>query len=236
MRRRIAALLLAAAMLSAITGDAAMEETPELPTDIGAWELPAAPKYSKCSDWAESELLAAQDAGLFPSIFVDADMTKNVTRGEFAAVAVQLYEKMSGKTAPLPPSNVFVDTESAYVLRAHAAGIVQGVGGGRFEPNSPITRQDAATMLVRVYKAAFWEGWSLEGDGEYDKYSLDYSGVTPYSDDGEVDGYAYPSVYFLTKRGVLGGMGDGRFAPLENCSREQAVAMAMRMAELNITK
>ena len=33
-------------------------------------------------------------------------------------------------------------------------GIVQGVGNGMFNPNAPLTREQAATMLERTYRAS----------------------------------------------------------------------------------
>lgn len=205
------------------------EAPEEMPTDIGATEV-IPPAYRWCSQWAEAELLDAQRQGLFPTVFANADMRNSVTRAEFAAIAVKLYEKMSGRTAQASPVGTFGDTNDIDVLKCHALGIVNGKEDGNFHPDERICRQDAAAMLVRAYKAAYWEGWTLANDASYTAHTLDYGDVELYADHGWIKEYAYTAVYFLTKRGAVNGVGDGKFEPDSYCTREQAVAMALRFA------
>jgi hypothetical protein len=46
--------------------------------------------YKEVSDWAKSELQKANDLGLIPDILKGTDMTKPITREEFAKLAVVL--------------------------------------------------------------------------------------------------------------------------------------------------
>ena len=64
--------------------------------------------WKEASPWADDELTRAQEKGLIPEVLYDQDLTKPITRAEFAAVAVQLYEKWTGKT-PKCGSTPFVD-------------------------------------------------------------------------------------------------------------------------------
>lgn len=203
------------------------EKPIDQPTDIGSVEV-TPPEYRYCSAWAEAELLDAQQQGMFPAVFAGADMTQPITRVEFAAIAVKLYEKMSGRTAQASGSGTFSDTSDVDVLKCHALGIVNGMEDGDFHPNEKICRQDAATMLVRAYKAAYWQGWTLANDASYTANTLDYGDVELYADHGWIKQYAYTAVYFLTKRGAVKGLGDGKFGPDGYCTREQAVVMALR--------
>lgn len=203
------------------------EKPTDEPTDIGSTEA-VPPEFGHCSAWAEAELIDAQQQGLFPAVFAGADMTQPITRVEFAAIAVKLYEKMSGKTATASGAGTFSDTSDVDVLKCHALGIVNGMEDGDFHPNEKICRQDAATMLVRAYKAAYWAGWTLTNDASYTANTLDYGDVELYADHGWIKQYAYTAVYFLTKRGAVRGLGDGKFGPDGYCTREQAVAMALR--------
>lgn len=203
------------------------EKPTDQPTDIGSVEV-TPPEYRYCSAWAEAELLDAQQQGMFPAVFAGADMTQPITRVEFAAIAVKLYEKMSGRTAQASGSGTFSDTSDVDVLKCHALGIVNGMEDGDFHPNEKICRQDAATMLVRAYKAAYWQGWTLANDASYTANTLDYGDVELYADHGWIKQYAYTAVYFLTKRGAVKGLGDGKFGPDGYCTREQAVVMALR--------
>ena len=76
---------------------------------------------------------------------------KNMTRAEFATITV----KALGLT---PKANgVFADVAAGawyapYVGTANTYGIVNGVGGGKFNPSGTITRQEAATMVARAAK------------------------------------------------------------------------------------
>lgn len=168
--------------------------------------------WSDASAWAEEWLEKAEDYGLLPDVLAGADMTKPITRLEFAALSVKLYEAMSGKTVTAG-SNPFTDTSDPEILKAVNIGVTNGTAPDKFSPDALITREQAAAMLTRAYKAAFWEGWTLAGDGTYTKYTLDYSGVKPFADDASISAYAKPSVYFMVKNNIIGGVGNNMFAP-----------------------
>jgi len=170
------------------------------------------PSWSDASAWAEEWLNKAEDYGLLPDVLVGADMTKPITRLEFAALSVKLYEAMSGKTVTAG-SNPFTDTSDPEVLKAVKIGVTNGTAPDKFSPDALITREQVAVMMTRAYKAAFWEGWTLDGDGTYAKNTLDYSGVAPFADDADISAYAKPSVYFMAKNNIIGGVGNNMFAP-----------------------
>jgi hypothetical protein len=175
---------------------------------------------------------------LLPTELYSKDLTKSITRVEFAAVAVKLYEEMGGeKLDAAELENPFADTTSDAVIKAYAIGLTNGVSDTEFRPYDLLSRQDLATMLTRVYKALYLSGWTLETDGNY---TLDISGVAKFADDDFISGYAKPSVYFMVKNEIIKGMTATLFAPKNttsaeaaigyaDASREQAVIMAVRM-------
>ncbi len=171
------------------------------------------PAWSNASDWAKPWLEKAEDYNLIPDCLKGTDMTQLITRAEFAALSVKLYESLSGKTATPALSNPFTDTADPEVLKAFNIGITAGTSPTEFSPNGPIPREQAATMLTRAYKAVFWEGWTLAGDLSYTAHTLDYSGVATFADDAKIAAYAKPSVYFMAKNGIIAGVGDNMFAP-----------------------
>lgn len=195
------------------------------------------------SQWFEDEAMGDNiDQGIFQSLIPaelqNKDLTNDITRLEFCAVAVQLYEQMGGKKLDASTlTTPFTDTGADVVAKAYALGITNGVTDTSFDPYALISREQLATMLTRVYKALNLPGWTLATDSQF---SLDYSGVTPFADDEYIHDYARPSVYFMVKNEVIKGMTETTFAPYNlttyeeaigyaNASREQALIMAVRM-------
>ncbi|NLT58042.1 MAG: S-layer homology domain-containing protein [Clostridiales bacterium] len=191
------------------------------------------------SEWARGEVARAAERGLIPDSLKEADLTGPITRAEFAAVSVKLYEKLSG-TAALPAAvNPFQDTADTEVLKAYQAGITAGVEADRFAPNVLLNREQASTMLTRVFKKAFVAGWSLDRDASF---VFQYAAPAKFADDADISDWAKPSVYFMAAHGIISGVGDNRFAPraittaqqaanYASATREQALAIAVRMTE-----
>ena len=170
------------------------------------------------SDWAEEELKKAQIMNLIPEIFSYKDLTRKITRLEFAHVAVKLYESITGKTAA-PAANPFTDTDDTEVLKAYNIGITLGTSDTTFSPDEYITREQMATMLCRA----------LSETGMHISVNLD--GVEKFSDDAEMHDWSRKAIYFMSESGIILGMGDGTFGVLENATREQALLISVRIAE-----
>lgn len=190
----------------------------------------------KSSDWAASELLTAYENNLIPERLMNEDLTLPIYRDEFAAVAVKLYEAMSGKKAEPAKLNPFTDTNDPEVLKAYALGLVNGTSATTFAPRNKLNRQEAATMLTRVYKAVKIAGWTLTDDS---KFTLKYIMPAKFADDANIDGWAKDSVYFMAANGIINGLGGNKFGPKNmtsaeeasgyaNASREQALVISVR--------
>ncbi len=197
------------------------------------------PEIQNPSDWARVELEQALKDDLIPEILKNVDMQIEINRLEFAAVSVKIYEALSDKIAEESFDNPFMDTSDKEVLKAYALGITQGVAIDRFDPWAPLDREQAATMLTRVFKKVNFENWTLETDSEFE---LDYSGVRAFKDDADISSWAKPSVYFMVKNGIIDGVGDNMFAPKSftseesamlyaDMTREQAIVMGHRMVK-----
>lgn len=191
------------------------------------------------SDWAQSELQKAEEYDLIPDILKNTDLSQDITRQEFAAVAVKTYEAMSGLKAIPAIVNPFRDCSNVEVLKAYNLGIVNGTSPTTFSPNSRLSREQAAAMLTRVFKRTTIPTWSLAEDG---RYPLDYKKPTLFADDAQISGYARESVYFMVANSIINGVGGNRFAPQNtttaqeatgyaNATREQALVIAVRMVE-----
>ena len=171
---------------------------------------------AEVSGWAREQVDSAAAKGLMPDGLGD-DFTVNITRAEFAALAVKLYEAMSGETAPAPGASPFSDTNEAVIIQANALGIVNGKGGGKFAPDDLVTRQEAALMLSRVYT-------KLGG-------TIPETAATTFADNGYVSTWARDAVAFMSDKKIVNGVGNNRFDPTGNASIEQAMVIALRMFE-----
>ncbi|MBR5536497.1 MAG: S-layer homology domain-containing protein [Clostridia bacterium] len=209
--------------------DAMMENAQLLVDTYGLMlELPEMVKESilwdNCSDWAETYLKQAVEMEIYPDVFLWADMTKPVTRAEFASVAVMFYEALTGETVDYGDlDNPFSDVsdDQTDVLAAAALGVVKGTGGDKFDPNGSLTREQAVTMLGRVVELAEFgevdDGSRLElGDREM-----------TFPDQAAIGSWAANYVNYFVSHKVVDGTGDGTFAPTLPMTREQAMKVAV---------
>ena len=117
---------------------------------------------------------------------------QTMTRSQFCAIVV--------KALGLKPmeTNVFSDVPagqwySGYVGAAHANGIVNGVGSGKFNPDGTITRQEAATMVVRAAKVLKLDTSAADADKI----------LSRFSDVAKVAAYAKEPLAFCYASGIL---------------------------------
>lgn len=187
--------------------------------------------------WARNDLDIMYSKGLMvnkeTTSFVPNDA---ITRAEFTTMLVKIfeiplnYEGMGTFTDVRrinPLSNGLYDYK--YIETAARAGIVRGEGGGRFYPDSAITRQDAAVMISRAANL------KLVTDEEKVLKSLQKL----FTDANQTDIYARPSVLAVTKAELIEGKQNillqgqrkptFRFDPLENFTRAEAARVAIRV-------
>lgn len=194
---------------------------------------------SNVSDWAMEEVTKADELGLIPDTLKNIDLTKPITRAEFAAISVKAYEIIEKTTLNPVTNNPFVDTNDDYVLKAFDLGITTGMSDTEFMPDTLLTREQAATMLTRVIKKTSINNWSIEKDSDF---NLSYKKPQAFADDEKISDWAKDSVYFMVANGIINGMDNNLFAPKNttaaeeetkyaNATREQALLIAVRMVE-----
>lgn len=185
--------------------------------------LPAAASgdYKGASDWAVPELDKAAAHGLITDK-VKSNMQANITREEFAELAVRLYEAYTGDW-PETGGKSFSDTSNPEVLKAANLKITEGIGDGEFGPNQLVTREQVATFLFRTLKAMNPGGDFSPGSG------------VKFTDDNLIDSWAQEGVYYCSKAGIIKGIKNKddsfRFDPDSNCTREAAVIVCVRAFE-----
>ena len=203
-------------------------------------EMTSPPQDYNASGWALPEVLKAGELGLIPDSLANSDLRLPITRAEFTAVAVKLYENLTGITATPVSPNPFTDTSDTEVLKAYNIGVINGMTDTTFAPNERLTREQMATLLTRVLKVAYIPGWSLAVDAQR---ALVFDMPAPFADDALISDYARESVYFMFASGIVTGTGGNNFSPrtestseqainTATATREQAIIIALHMVDL----
>ena len=114
-----------------------------------------------------------------------------------------------------PFSDVNENIDLGFIERAYHLGIVNGISETEFKPDGEITRQEAAAMLMRVYK-------------NYAKTEQTAAGFK-FADDSDIADWAKEDVYSINSLGIMQGVGENTFAPLERYTVEQSLATFWRL-------
>lgn len=174
------------------------------------------------SSWASTEIEAAEALGLIPESLKTADLTRPITREEFAELAVKLYEKSTGTEATPSSPNPFTDTKNPEILKALAVGITSGTSATTFSPLSLITREQCATMLFRDIKAIYPEG----------DYSI--AGIPDFPDQKDISAYAVEATKYMAKLEIIKGDSKGNFIPKAITPAQIAAGYGMATREAAI--
>ena len=151
------------------------------------------------SRWSEAKVLAGFEDGTFRP-------NDPITRAQMASLLNKIFgwnEKAENHFSDLPDSAWYTDA----ILRANAAGVIQG-GGGLVRPQDTITRQEAAVMLYRAF-------------GMQPLMTVNAS----FSDGEEIASWAREAVNTMADEGYIAGMPDGSFAPKGQLTRAQAATI-----------
>ncbi len=138
---------------------------------------------------------------------------EKATRGEL----VQAIWMMEGKTvtdAAITFSDVAVDSEYAEAIRwAAAEGIASGYTEELFGPEDSMTRQQMASIL---YNYAQYKGKGFTGAWMF---------LLNYEDRNQISEYAYEPLCWMTMKGVMNGVGNGRLDPKGTVTRAQLASV-----------
>jgi len=176
------------------------------------------------SNWAKATVTKAIKAGIVPKR-LQSKYQSPITREEFAELIVNAIferEKVAAgslsekfywtKEKVLDRVTVdfeFEDAKQEHVKLAFIIGTVNGVSGNKFSPNSHITRQEAAVMLINTSHLS-------NGIVYLSKESLGYS------DYDKIAEWAKPAVAAAASVGIM--LGDGnKFNYAGKITREQAI-------------
>lgn len=163
------------------------------------------------SGWATGYVNEAVAAGLVPQ-HLRTRFTDSITRAEFTHLGVALYEAATGRT--ITGRTTFTDTNDVNVQKMAYLGVVNGVGGGRFNPDGLLTRQEAAAMLSRLY-AVVDEALA--------------SHTPTFADNNAIANWARAYVGQMQASGIMGGTGNNNFSPGGRYTIEQSIITMLRV-------
>ncbi|WP_374016492.1 S-layer homology domain-containing protein [Paenibacillus thiaminolyticus] len=107
------------------------------------------------------------------------------------------------------------DWHYTVIAAAKQAGLVQGTGKDRFEPNRPITRQEMAVMAAKALGA--FTSTPAAANAE--------SVLVRFKDREAIASYAAKAVAMLAQAGIVKGTGSGLFYPKGEGNRAQAAVI-----------
>ena len=184
-------------------------------SELAGSTQPTGQNLNTASSWAREGIADAIAARLVPESLQNR-YTNNITRSEFAALCVALYESITGRV--ITERQTFNDTTDINIQKMGGLGVITGVGGGNFAPNNTLTREQAATMLARLANVM---GQPLP------------SSAPIFSDNAAISSWAVSAVGQVQAAEIMSGVGNNNFSPLGSFTREQSILTVLRMHELS---
>ena len=153
----------------------------------------------------ENGIMAGTDETIFePGMLLDR------------AMAAQLFYNLEGKPA-VTGDSTFTDVTSGHwavdaITWAAQNDIVAGIGGGLYDPDSNVTREQFAVML---YKYACFKGYDLTAAGD----------LTQFPDAGSISSWAETALSWANGNGLINGHENGTIDPKGSAIRAQAASI-----------
>ena len=132
------------------------------------------------------------------------------------AMAAQLFYNLEGRPA-VTGDSAFSDVASSHwavdaITWAAQNDILAGIGGGLYDPDTDVTREQFAVML---YKYARFKGYDLTAAGD----------LTQFPDAGSISSWAETALSWANGKGLINGNEDGTLAPGGTATRAQAASI-----------
>ena len=142
------------------------------------------------------------------------------------AMAAQLFYNLEGKPV-VTGDSAFTDVTSGHwavdaITWAAQNDIVAGIGGGLYDPDSNVTREQFAQML---YNYAQYKGYDLTATGD----------LTQFPDAGSISSWAETALSWANGKGLINGHENGTIDPKGSTIRAQAASI-MANFDQNVAK
>ena len=161
--------------------------------------------------WAQGVITKWVEAGYLAG-FEDGEIKPDevITRAQFAQILMTIL----GLEPNADVTYTDVDPDAWYAAAISAVGDLMNSYDGAFNPNGPITREEAAYALARAF------GYTGEADL-----------TTLFTDAGEVSGWAREAMEALVAAGIFSGYPDQSLQPGGFLTRAELVSATDRAIE-----
>ena len=186
-------------------GSPAGWENPFTDVPNGSW-------FTQAVAWAaENGIVNGVGNGMFEP---ESSMTR--------AMLVTVLWRYAGQ--PQAAANPFTDVPGGEwytqaVAWAAENGVVNGIGGGKFDPNGRVTREQAAAILFRYAQYKGLEAVTLEEN------------LGAYTDADQISEYAVQAFNWVVGQGLMTGVTDTTLEPASSATRAQVATILMRYCQ-----
>jgi hypothetical protein len=169
----------------------------------------------RATDWFHEAVGIVAAYGLFhgtaPRVF---EPQTPMSRAMFAQVLANLTGANTAAFAALEP--VFSDVQPGAwyygaVQWGYHAGIISGVGEGRFAPNDDVTREQMAALLNRYVNV--------------NRIALPSNAARTFTDAAQISWWAADDVAAIQRAGIIGGYPEGDYRPQRSATRAEVASI-----------
>ena len=233
--KKFLSLLLALVMLFALGSTAFAAKYP----DSGFKDIPKGAWYEDAVNFAKAQ-------GLMNGVADDRfDPNGKVTRAMVVTVLYRLADQPSVSGQNNPFVDVSNDKNNWYrdaVIWAAKVGVTDGVDANHFAPNTPINREQMASMIIR-FLTAFSEGESADLKKVIQQLdTLDPKGTQrmamlreEYKDADSVSSWARTNVLVCKLAGIMNGDDKGMFRPKDTLTRAECAQTFLNLYEIGMS-
>ncbi len=165
------------------------------------------------SEWAEESIKNAEKFEITDEN-KEYDYTSSISREEFCNLVYNTIKAVTKIDIPAG-KNKFTDTKNEKIVALAELGIINGKSETQFAPDDNLTREEAATIIVRMINKVkpmeVTEMWF-----EYD-------------DIEEVSNWASDAVQTISNLGFMNGVDGNKFVPKDTYTTEQAIVTLVRV-------
>lgn len=175
--------------------------------------------------WAATDIRYVTEKGLFNGMSATTfEPYSNMTRAMFVTVLSRLGDKVDQKwSIPCDNPVKFDDVPdgmwySDAVAWAGGTGVVNGMGENMFAPDTAVTREQMAVMIVNFAALA---GTELPKTRD----------AADFTDEAAINGWSKDAVHAAQQAGIINGRDSGAFDPQATATRAEVAAILHRFAE-----